>query len=57
MKLARRLEACIDEKLAAHVQVIAEREDQAATVLQDVVELRIEVRTQEDLITVPCFDS
>ena len=57
VELAGVLEARIDEELATHVQVITEREDQRAPILEDVVELRIEVRTQQNLIAVPCFDS
>ena len=57
VELAGGLEARIDEELATHVQVITEREDQRAPILEDVVELRIEVRTQQNLIAVPCFDS
>lgn len=57
MELARCLQARVDKKFAAHIQVVTEGENQAATVLQDVVELRIEVRAQQDLIAVPCFDS
>lgn len=53
MQLAGVLQARIDEELAAHIQVRAEREDQATAVAQDVVELRIEVRAEEDFIACP----
>ena len=57
MQLAGALEAGIDEELATYIQVSTEGEDQAAAVLQDVIKLGIEVRTQQNLIAVPCFDS
>ena len=46
MQLAGALEAGIDEELATYIQVSTEGEDQAAAVLQDVIKLGIEVRTQ-----------
>jgi acid stress-induced BolA-like protein IbaG/YrbA len=57
VQLNRGGKACVIHEVPTHIQVLGEGEHKALRIVDEVIELSVEVRAQQDLVAVPSLDS